>query len=665
MALNETILKEVAQTIRGLSIDAVEKANSGHPGLPLGCAEIMAYLFAHELNYNINDPNWINRDRFILSAGHGSMALYASLHLAGYNISLDDIKSFRQLHSNTAGHPELGEIDGIETTTGPLGQGFATSVGMALGMKMLAKQFDQNKQGIFNGNTFVLASDGCIMEGITSEASSFAGHLNLDNLIVIYDSNDICLDGPVDECLSEDTKARYESYGWFVQSIDGHSFEMIQKAIQKAKSTKKPSLIIAKTIIGKGSPNLEGTSEVHGKALGAEEVEKTKKNCGIPLEPTFYIPPSVKFFFEAHEIELRKKYLKWQENYHKWRLNSSDLADAFDAQKSPVNERKLYDLLSNLDVAKNKATRSQSSQCLQLIAKEVPSLVGGSADLSCSDNTFLKNFPAISAKDLNGRNIKYGVREFAMAAIASGLVLTKMFRPYVGTFLVFSDYMRNAIRLAALMKLPVIYQFTHDSIFLGEDGPTHQPIEHLASLRAMPNLTVCRPADENEVKSAWYIALIRKHPTAIILSRQNIQSLTETNFDKASKGGYVLKENDSAYITIFSSGSECALALNVAKLLDKENIKTRVVSLMSWELFSEQPDEYQNSVLGQSKLNVSIEAQSTFGWEKFIGRNGLAIGVDTFGLSGNLVDIKEHFGFNEGQIVSKIKNQLKVLPANL
>ena len=661
MKLNEDILKQVANTIRGLSMDAIEAANSGHPGLPLGCAEIMAYLYGHELRHNTNDPEWVNRDRFILSAGHGSMALYSALHLAGFDVTLDDIKSFRQLHAKTAGHPEYGEAEGVETTTGPLGQGVATAIGMALGMKKLSKTFTQSNTPLFDGNVYVLAGDGCMMEGVTSEASSLAGHLNLDNLIMIYDSNDICLDGPVDECMSENTKMRYESYGWFVQSIDGHSFKMLQKAINAAKASNQPSLIIAKTVIGKGSPGLQGTSEIHGKAMGENEVLKTKKALKIESDHPFHVPQTVKYFFESHNIKQKKQYLEWQEAFHQWRGKYTDEAALFDAHQAPLNQQHLHQLLSSLEVAKNKATRSQSAQCLQALAQDVPSLLGGSADLSCSDNTFLKNYSAISNKDYQGRNIKYGVREFAMAAIASGLVLTKSFRPYVGTFLMFSDYMRNAIRLAALMNIPVIYQFTHDSVFLGEDGPTHQPVEHLASLRAMPNLTVCRPADENEVKAAWYLGLLRQSPTAIILSRQNIESLEETSFDGATKGGYVLKEAEDAHVTIFSTGSECSMSLSIAKRLDDAGVKTRVVSLFSWELFAEQSEEYQQDVIGNAKLHVSIEAQSSFGWERFIGRNGIAISVDTFGLSAPYADLKTHFGFDEDAVFEKVKQKLSVL----
>ena len=572
MKINEEILKNIATTIRGLSMDAINKANSGHPGLPLGCAEIFAYLYGHELRYDSDNPDWINRDRFILSAGHGSMGLYAALHLAGFDTSLNDIKNFRQLHSKTAGHPEFGEADGIETTTGPLGQGIASAVGMALGMKMLNQRFKQVNQHLIDSNVYVLAGDGCIMEGVSAEASSLAGHLNLDNLILIFDSNDICLDGPTSECVSEDTKRRYEAYGWFVQTIDGHSFKMLNKAINAAKSSEKPSLIIAKTTIGKGSPSYQGTSEVHGKPLGNEETIKAKKRLGIPETPEFYVPNEVKYHFEARGISNKKAHLEWQDEFVKWKQKYPNAAAEYESFSHPVDEQSLRLSLENLDIAKNKATRSQSAQCLQHLAQLVPNLLGGSADLSCSDNTFLKNYSTVSSEDYLGRNIKYGVREFAMACIASGLVLTKMFRPYIGTFLMFSDYMRNGIRLSALMNLPVIYQFTHDSIFLGEDGPTHQPVEHLSSLRAMPNLTVCRPADENEVKAAWHLALTSNSPTVIILSRQNIVSLDESNFTNALTGAYVLKETSNPDITVFATGSECDIALTVANELSNEEL---------------------------------------------------------------------------------------------
>jgi transketolase len=658
VSINTEALSSVANTIRGLSIDAIEAANSGHPGLPLGCAELVAYLYGHGMSYHPHHPDWINRDRFVLSAGHGSMVLYSALHLAGFNLSLDDIKNFRQLHSKTAGHPEYGEADGIETTTGPLGQGLATAVGMALSQKMAAAQ---TKSDLFNATTYVLAGDGCLMEGVSAEASSFAGHLNLDNLVVIYDSNDICLDGPTSECFTEDTAKRYEAYGWFVQTIDGHSFDMIHNAVEAAKQAEQPSLIVAKTIIGKGAPTVQGTSESHGKALGPDEAKKAKEAFNIPTDDLFYVPESVPAFFKQHQETLTTQFLDWQEQFQAWNRSGSEHANQFNQCTAPINTAELFNTLDQLALAPNKATRSQSAQLLQVLAQHVPQLVGGSADLSCSDNTYLKNFDMIQAGAFNGRNIKYGVREFAMAAMASGLVLGQVFRPYVGTFLMFSDYMRNAIRLAALMNIPVMYQFTHDSVFLGEDGPTHQPVEHLASLRAMPNLTVCRPADENEVKAAWYLGVTRQSPTAIVLSRQNIQSLEQTSFKDACKGGYVLKESSPADVTLFSTGSECSLALEVAKVLDTEGISARVVSLLSWEVFAEQSDDYKQQVVGESKLNVSIEAQSSFGWERFIGTRGIAISVDSFGISAKYSDIKQHFGFSLDTIIQRVKTALSLV----
>jgi transketolase len=655
MTLNHAILTDIAHTIRGLSIDAIDAANSGHPGLPLGCAELFAYLYGYELNHNPDDPHWLSRDRFILSAGHGSMGLYAALHLAGFDVSLNDLKNFRQLHSKTAGHPEYGELAGVETTTGPLGQGIASAVGMALGMKMANRRFSA-ENSLIDPTVFVLAGDGCLMEGVSSEASSLAGHLKLDNLVLLFDSNDICLDGPTDECVSEDTAARYEAYGWFVQTIDGHSFSDIHSAVTLAKASDKPSIIIAKTTIGWGSPTYAGTSDVHGKPLGRDESKKVKQQLELPESPDFFVSDAVRDYFKARQAHQKESYTLWHRAFDDWRRVHPELARSFDLHNDPLDHRVLYDQLSVLALSPNKATRSQSAQCLQQLAKIVPPLVGGSADLSCSDNTFLSEYDAISADNYMGRNIKYGVREFAMASMATGLYLTGMFRPYVGTFLMFSDYMRNAIRLSALMAVPVVYQFTHDSVFLGEDGPTHQPVEHLASLRAMPQLTVCRPADENEVKAAWYQAMVSTHPTAIVLSRQAIQSLEQTSFDGAVKGGYVLHEVDAADVTIFATGSECALALQVAQsLYEQDTIKARVVSLMSWEVFQTQDVAYQTSVVGTAALNVSIEAGRSFGWERYVGLNGVSISIDTFGLSGTYADLTKHFGFDEASIVSKIK----------
>lgn len=655
--MNQAFLKQFATTIRGLSIDAIESANSGHPGLPLGCAEIFATLYGHYLNHCPSQSSWLARDRFILSAGHGSMALYASLHIAGYNVSLDQIKQFRQLHATTAGHPEYGECDGVETTTGPLGQGIAAGVGMALGQQILAKRFGEQ----LKSKTVVLAGDGCMMEGVSSEASSFAGHMSLNNLTLIYDANDICLDGPITECFTENVQQRYESYGWHVQTIDGHSFEMINDALTKADQASSPSLIIAKTTIGKGAPGLEGTSEVHGKALGKEASKAAKINLGIPEEPLFYIPATLIEAIKKRNHHLNEKYNRWTESLDQWQAEHPSDSEIFNAFKSEINKEDLKTKISSVSINKNKATRVQSSEVLQYLAEWVPNLIGGSADLSCSDNTGLKEYDCLTATNYLGRNIKYGVREFAMAAIASGLYLTNMFRPYIGTFLMFSDYMRNAIRLSALMKIPVVYQFTHDSVLLGEDGPTHQPVEHLASLRAMPGLSVFRPADENEIKAGWYIALTHQKPTALVLSRQSIRSLDQTSFEGAIRGGYALQETPNAIISIFATGSECALAMDVSKELFNHGIACRVVSLVSWDVFRSQPESYQSSVLGSAPLNVSIEAQSTFGWESFTGRDGINVGVNDFGKSAPIKDIQQHFGLTVESIVNLILKKVQLV----
>ena len=650
----DPILTKVANTIRGLSVDAIDKANSGHPGLPLGCAELFAYLYGVGLNHSPDYPHWINRDRFILSAGHGSIGLYAALHLSGFDVSLSDLKSFRQYHAKTPGHPEYGYSHGIETTTGPLGQGIASGVGMALGMAMLRTRFQTALYShLFDAKVFILAGDGCMMEGISSEASSFAGHLQLDNLILIYDSNDICLDGPTSECLSEKTALRYEAYGWFVQTIDGHSLSAIHTAVENARKSSKPALIIAKTIIGKGAPTREGTSDAHGKPLGESLSQALKNELGIPESPLFYVPTDVTYFFKERQRVQKSNYTHWNNHFESWAHDFPDAAAQYHQHINPTPSN-LYQELKNVSISPNKATRVQSAECLRLLGRLVPNLIGGSADLSCSDNTYLTDYAALCAGDFSGRNIKYGVREFAMAGIASGLALTQRFRPYIGTFLMFSDYMRNAIRMSALMGIPVVYQFTHDSVFLGEDGPTHQPIEHLASLRAIPNLYVFRPGDETEVKAAWYHAMTTNSPTAIVLSRQAITSLESTCFDGALKGGYLLHDTPNAILTLFATGSECSLAVDVARGLLESGISTRVISMVCWEVFHEQPTAYQRAILGETSYNAAIEAAHSLGWAQFIGRDGLCISVDTFGISAPESAIRQHYGFTKDAIITRL-----------
>lgn len=653
-------LRVIASTIRQLSMEAVQKANSGHPGLPMGCAEFGAYLYGKLLRHNPKNPKWLNRDRFILSAGHGSMLLYACLALSGFGLTIDDIKQFRQDHSKTPGHPEYGMTDGVEATTGPLGQGISNAVGQALGLKLLARKFNGEKYHLFTSKVYCLAGDGCMMEGVASEASCLAGHLSLDNLVLIHDANHVCLDGPLSETFSEDTKARYRAYGWDVFELDGYDFDAMDTLFSEIqRSQKRPCFIEMRTIIGKGSPHKAGTHEAHGAPLGVEELAEAKKALGLP-EEEFFVPQSVETYF-ANKLEKECAQEKsWKEMVRSWAEENPTLYNQFMAM---IEKRLPEDLEKKLDTIEMKTTlagRAASQIVLHTLGECLPQLQGGSADLSCSDLTMMKEFSIVAPGDFSGRNIKYGVREFAMAGIATGLAQTDMITPFVGTFLIFSDYMRNATRIAALSKVQVIYQFTHDSVFLGEDGPTHQPIEQLTALRAIPNLHVIRPADNWEVKKAWIAALrYRRGPTAIILSRQALPELAETRIPYAegmARGGYILKkESSEVQFTLIATGSEVSLALDVAAALEKRGRGTRVVSMPCVELFEKQTPEYQESVLGgESGRRVSIEAGATVGWYKWIGRDGIAIGIDTFGMSAPLSEIKEEFGFTVDSILARL-----------
>lgn len=652
-------LGKVANTIRQLAMDAVQKANSGHPGLPMGCAEIGAYLYGIALKHNPKHSKWLNRDRLVLSAGHGSMWLYACLHLSGFDLSLDEIKNFRQLHSKTPGHPEHGETDGVEATTGPLGQGTGNAVGMAVGLKILAQKFNTSEHEIFDSKVFCLCSDGDMMEGVSHEASAIAGHLGLNNLIFIYDANNVCLDGPLSECASEDTLSRFKGYGWDVHEVDGSDLDALHDTISSIRENqKRPVFILAHTVIGKGSPNKAGTHQAHGAPLGVEEVKAAKENLGLPEEP-FYIPKQVKSFFENKLIEDKKREERWNETFRIWsKANPSLLADL---QKMQLRElpNDLEKQLWATELPSSIAGRTASQTLLSVLADALPGLIGGSSDLSCSDMTMIKKFPIITPGNFSGRNIKFGVREFGMGTIANGLALTEMFIPFVGTFLTFSDYMRNSIRLACLSKLHVIYQFTHDSIFLGEDGPTHQPIEHYAALRAIPNLHVIRPADANEVKMAWLAALEYKGPTALILSRQSLPTLEGTHRsykEGMGRGAYILqKEEKKLDYTLFATGSEVALALKVAGELEKHGKEARVVSMPCWEIFELQDEDYRESVVGGDLgKRVSIEAGVELGWHKYIGREGIAICMDTFGASAPASVLGEEFGFAIDSILERI-----------
>lgn len=653
-------LTKCANTIRGLSMDAVQKADSGHPGLPMGCAELGAYLYGVALDYNPKNPNWVNRDRFILSAGHGSMLLYSCLHLAGYNLSLEDIKNFRKLHSKTPGHPESFETEGVETTTGPLGQGFGNAVGQALGIKILSEKFNTPKHQIFDSKVFVLMGDGCIMEGVAQEASSFAGHLKIDNLIAIYDANQVTLDGPLSESFSEDVKLRYRAYGFDVYEVDGHDFDSIHHCIQEVREKQeRPVLIIAKTVIGKGSPNKAGTHFVHGSPLGPEEIEATKKNLKIPEEP-FYVPQAVTDFFKIKLKSDIEKEEKWQKNFEAWAKENPELFHEYEKMKHLEMPRDLEEKIRSIQIKSPIAGRKASQEVLVALADLLPEIYGGSADLSGSDLTMMKKYSIITPSIFKGRNIKFGVREFAMATIATGLAETRMMIPVIGTFLTFSDYMRNAIRLAALMKEQVIYQFTHDSIFLGEDGPTHQPVEHYAALRAIPNLHVIRPCDANEVKMSWLAALNYKGPTALILSRQNLPELIGTDVaysEGVARGAYIIKKEQRTEVDylLIATGSEVSLALDVAEELEKLGKSVRVVSMPCWELFEKQDAYYKESIFGGNLgKRVSIEAGVELGWHKYIGSDGIAISMDRFGASAPYRDLANEFGFTPVSILERI-----------
>lgn len=654
------ILKKIANTIRGLSMDAVQKADSGHPGMPMGCAEIGAYLYGIALRQNPKDSKWFNRDRLILSAGHGSMWLYSCLHLSGYNLSLEEIKRFRQLHSQTPGHPESIETDGVETTTGPLGQGVGNAVGTALGLKMLASRFNNDKYPLINSKVFFLMGDGCAMEGVSSEVSSLAGHLVLDNLIGIYDFNLVTLDGALPESSTENTRLRYQAYGWDVYDVNGYDLDGLHTIISNLqKKQERPALIIAHTVIGKGAPNKAGTSKVHGSPLGADEVLATKKALGIP-EESFYIPQEVKEYFKAKLVRDAALEDEWKKLFDAWAKAYPEKFKEFEVMAHRRLPNDLEEKLQAIPITGSVAGRKASSDVINVLGDMLPFLYGGSADLSVSDLTMMKKFPIIIPGNYSGRNIKFGVREFGMATMATGMTQTRMILPFIGTFLTFSDYMRNAIRLCALMKEHVIYQFTHDSIFLGEDGPTHQPIEHLASLRAIPNLHVIRPADANEVKMAWVAALRYEGPTAFALSRQNLPEIAGTKVPYAEgvgRGAYIVKKEKKSPpdYTLMATGSELSLAVDVSVELEKLGKSVRVISMPCWELYEQQPEEYRQRLLGGNiGKRVSIEAGVAQGWYKYIGLDGIAICMKGFGASAPYKDLAKEFGFTVEAVLKRI-----------
>ncbi|MGE6856110.1 transketolase [Bacillus sp. FSL K6-2841] len=664
----ETIeLKSIA-TIRTLSIDAIEKANSGHPGMPMGAAPMAYALWTNHLNVSPQNPSWFNRDRFVLSAGHGSMLLYSMLHLSGYNLSIDDLKQFRQWGSKTPGHPEFGHTEGVDATTGPLGQGIAMAVGMALAERHLAETYNKDNFNVVDHYTYSICGDGDLMEGISSEAASLAGHLGLGRLIVLYDSNDISLDGDLDRSFSENVKNRFEAMNWEVLYVkDGNNIEEVTAAIEKAKqSTDRPTLIEVKTTIGFGSPNRAGTSGVHGAPLGSDEAKLTKEAYSWTFEEDFHVPSEVyDHFKEAVKDAGQKKEAAWNELFAQYEKEYPELAAQLKLAiegKLPENwdqEVPVYEAGSSL------ASRASSGEVLNGIAKQVAFFIGGSADLAGSNKTTIKNTDDFGKENYAGKNIWFGVREFAMGAALNGMALHGGLRVFGGTFFVFSDYLRPAIRLAALMGLPVTYVFTHDSIAVGEDGPTHEPVEQLASLRAMPNLSVIRPADGNETAAAWKLAVSSTDkPTALVLTRQNLPTIDqapEKAYEGVEKGGYVVVEAADAQpeALLLASGSEVGLAIEAQKALEKEGIRASVVSLPAWDRFDQQSDEYKESVLPTAvRARIAIEMGASLGWERYTGLDGDVIAIDKFGASAPGETIIEKYGFTVSNVVSRVKAKL-------
>lgn len=629
-------------TIKALAMDAVQAANSGHPGMPMGMADIAVVLWGRYLKVDPDDPTWADRDRFVLSNGHGSMLLYSLLHLSGFPLGLDELRNFRQWGHHTAGHPEIDHDLGIETTTGPLGQGFGTAVGLAIAEEHLRARLGAE---LVDHRTFAFVSDGDLMEGVSSEAASLSGHLGLGRMLYFYDDNDISIDGSTDITFSEDVTKRFEAVGWHTLSIDGHDRQAIAEAIEESVAEEdRPSLVVCHTHIAHGAPHLQDTAESHGQPLGEEEVRLVKEAMGHPTEPTFHIDEGVYEFFADAMERGKTAHAEWRA-----RFEAADTSawETFFAPK-PV---KLDG--PGFERGEAMATRASSGKLFAEMAEKAPGFIGGSADLAGSTKTVIEDGRLFAKSDRSARDIPFGVREHAMGTVVNGMAIHGGLRPYGATFFVFSDYMRPAVRLSALMEAPSIWVWTHDSVFLGEDGPTHQPIEHLASLRAMPNLWVIRPADANEVVQAWEIALNRADgPVALVLTRHNVPNLTN---GEVVKGGYAVRDGDD--VTLIATGSEVATAAGAADLLEEEGISARVVSLPCWELFADQPQEYRDEVLGTAP-RVSIEAAATFGWETIVGPGGLSIGIDHFGASAPAEVIAEQFGFTPASVAERVKSHL-------
>ena len=658
-------------TIRCLSIDAIQKAKSGHPGMPMGMAPAAYVLWTEFMKYNPHDPKWVNRDRFVLSAGHGCMLLYSLLHLTGYDLPLDELKNFRRWGSRTPGHPEYGHTPGVEVTTGPLGQGIANAVGMAIAGKYLAKRYNRDDFRLLHYRIFVVAGDGCMMEGVSSEASSLAGHLKLDNLIVVYDDNHISIDGNTALSFDEDVAKRYEAYGWFVQTVggDGNDMNAFRAAIGAARKERdRPSLIKLRTHIGYGSPHRQDTPEAHGQPLGDDEVALTKRRYGWDPEKKFYVPPEVAEYMHGQVAKGKALEEKWDALFDRYASRYPSEAEEFRRAASrqlPADWEKIWrESVPAFDVAAPVATREAQGKLLDALMPKLPLVIGGSADLTPSNNTRFKGAVDFNPAHREGRYIRYGVREHAMGAVMNGMSVSDMVIPYGGTFFVFSDYMRPALRLASLSKYPVIFVYTHDSIGLGEDGPTHQAVEHLASLRAMPGLITIRPSDATETMAAWKFALEhRSGPVALALTRQKLPVIDRTKFAAAhnlERGGYILIGAPDPSLILIGTGSEVSLALSAYETLNAEGVKARVVSLPSWELFENQPDAYRESVLpAVVTARVGVEAGVKLGWERYIGMRGEFVGMRSYGASAPVEDVFKGFGITAGAVVDAARKVLQ------
>ncbi|MFC0469835.1 transketolase [Halalkalibacter kiskunsagensis] len=662
-----TIEQLAVNTIRTLSIDSVEKANSGHPGMPMGAAPMALSLYGQNMKHNPQNPEWFNRDRFVLSAGHGSMLLYSILHLSGYDVSLDDLQNFRQWGSKTPGHPEFGHTAGVDATTGPLGQGFAMAVGMAMAERHLAATFNRDEYNVVDHYTYSICGDGDLMEGVSAEAASLAAHVKLGRLVVLYDSNDISLDGDLNLSFSESVEGRFKAYGWhYLRVEDGNNLDEINKAIELAKQDDRPTLIEVKTTIGYGSPNKGGKSASHGAPLGTDEIKLVKENYGWTAEEEFHVPSDVKNYFEKVQEAGAKQEDEWKQLVERYKKAFPELGEQLEQAISgelPVDfDSEVPSYKAGVDKV---ATRSSGGDALNAFAKKVPTIFGGSADLASSNKTMLKGESNFSRDNYSGRNVWFGVREFAMAAAINGMALHGGVKPFGATFFVFSDYLRPAVRLSALMKLPVTYVFTHDSVAVGEDGPTHEPVEQLASFRAMPGVNVIRPADGNETVAAWKVALESKdEPTMLVLSRQDLMTSAQSvdvAYEGVSKGAYVVSEAKGEVAgLLLATGSEVQLAVEAQKQLEAEGIFVSVVSMPSWNSFEKQSKEYKDSVIPPAvKARVGIEMGSSLGWSKYVGDNGEVIAIDQFGASAPASKILSEYGFTVENVVAKMKSVLK------